>query len=82
MRYCMLDKTTQQALPMKPRDEIPPNVEFAFLPRIRCLDCTGKLYTPGPDETVGNFEVHLRNSKHKQVVQARLQKGATAAGSS
>ncbi|KAK5663936.1 hypothetical protein OQA88_148 [Cercophora sp. LCS_1] len=71
MRYCMLDKTTQQALPMKPGAEFPPNVEFAFLPRIRCLDCTGKLYTPGPEETVGNFEVHLKNSRHKQMVQAR-----------
>ncbi|KAF7366705.1 hypothetical protein MSAN_00928600 [Mycena sanguinolenta] len=28
--------------------------------RIKCLDCPGKLYTPGPGETLSNYEVHLK----------------------
>ncbi|KAJ3035715.1 SWI/SNF chromatin-remodeling complex subunit [Rhizophlyctis rosea] len=39
--------------------------------RIKCLDCPGKLYQPGPDETLGNFEVHLRNRTHRATVNAR-----------
>ncbi|KAI9047895.1 hypothetical protein LZ554_007697 [Drepanopeziza brunnea f. sp. 'monogermtubi'] len=39
--------------------------KYMFLPRIRCNDCPGKLYTPGPERTVGNFEVHLRNRQHR-----------------
>lgn len=40
--------------------------------RIKCLDCPGKLYTPGPGETLQNYEVHLRNRQHRQKVNARL----------
>ncbi|KAJ5690649.1 hypothetical protein N7462_005041 [Penicillium macrosclerotiorum] len=43
-------------------------------PRIRCHDCPGKLYTPGPGMTVDNFEVHLRNRQHKERVEERLVK--------
>ncbi|KAI0795518.1 hypothetical protein C8Q75DRAFT_746367 [Abortiporus biennis] len=40
--------------------------------RIKCLDCPGKLYTPGPGETLQNYEVHLKNRKHRQTVNARV----------
>lgn len=40
--------------------------------RIKCLDCPGKLYTPGPGETLTNYEVHLKNRKHRQTVNARV----------
>ncbi|KAK9470140.1 uncharacterized protein V1510DRAFT_370882 [Dipodascopsis tothii] len=40
--------------------------------RIRCSDCPGKLYTPGPGMSVENFEVHLRNKGHRERVDARL----------
>lgn len=40
--------------------------------RMRCLDCPGKLYTPGPAETLANFEVHLKNRSHRANVAARL----------
>lgn len=43
--------------------------------RIRCLDCPGKLYNPGPGETLTNFEVHLKNRAHRANVAARLEKG-------
>ena len=37
-----------------------------FVPRIRCLDCPGKIYIP-----VG-FESHLKNKKHRETIEARL----------
>jgi len=40
--------------------------------RIKCLDCPGKLYTPGPGETLSNYEVHLKNRQHRQRVNDRL----------
>ncbi|KIY49790.1 hypothetical protein FISHEDRAFT_40581 [Fistulina hepatica ATCC 64428] len=46
--------------------------------RIKCLDCPGKLYTPGPGETLTNYEVHLKNRQHRQRVNERLQKQAAA----
>lgn len=48
------------------------DVKNFFLPRIRCLDCPGKLYTPGPEMTVQNFEVHLKNRQHRERVDERL----------
>lgn len=44
---------------------------FKYFPRIRCLDCPGKLYTPGPATSVENFEVHLKNRVHKERVEER-----------
>ncbi|KIJ33516.1 hypothetical protein M422DRAFT_35431 [Sphaerobolus stellatus SS14] len=41
--------------------------------RVKCLDCPGKVYTPGPAETLVNFDVHLRNRNHRAKVNARLQ---------
>ena len=40
--------------------------------RIKCLDCPGKVYTPGPGDTLSNFEVHLRNRGHRERVNKRL----------
>lgn len=53
-----------------PKD--PTNVYQKFLPRIRCHDCPGKLYTPGPDGTVENFKLHLNNRGHRMRVDERL----------
>ncbi|KAL0578552.1 SWI/SNF chromatin-remodeling complex subunit [Marasmius crinis-equi] len=39
--------------------------------RIKCIDCPGKLYKPGPGETLSNFEVHLKNRQHRQRVDER-----------
>ncbi|KAF8892913.1 hypothetical protein BD779DRAFT_1507704, partial [Infundibulicybe gibba] len=39
--------------------------------RIKCADCPGKLYVPGPGETLSNYEVHLRNRQHRQRVNNR-----------
>ncbi|KAF5392743.1 hypothetical protein D9757_000812 [Collybiopsis confluens] len=40
--------------------------------RIKCLDCPGKLYKPGPGEALSNFEVHLKNRQHRQRVDDRV----------
>ncbi|KAJ3937206.1 MAG: hypothetical protein NXY57DRAFT_736111 [Lentinula lateritia] len=42
--------------------------------RIKCVDCPGKLYKPGPGETLSNFEVHLKNRQHRQRVDDRVGK--------
>jgi len=53
-----------------------------YLPRIRCHDCPGKLYTPGPEMTVGNFEVHLKNRQHRERVDGRVGGGTSTQASS
>jgi len=52
----------------------PENIKHQWLPRIKCIDCPGKLYTAGPDNPAGNFEVHLRNRAHMGKVEARIAK--------
>ncbi|KAE9405504.1 hypothetical protein BT96DRAFT_812084 [Gymnopus androsaceus JB14] len=42
--------------------------------RIKCVDCPGKLYKPGPGEALSNFEVHLKNRQHRQRVDERVAK--------
>ncbi len=58
----------------------PPTVKYMYLPRIRCNDCPGKLYTAGPGLTVENFEVHLKNRQHKERVEVRRKMGGAVAG--
>lgn len=79
MRYSAVDKETEIPVPVPQGTEPPPNVKFMYLTRIRCHDCPGKLYTPGPDQTVANFEVHLKNRQHREKVDARAKKGPRAA---
>lgn len=55
-------------------EALPPNHKAVFLPRIRCLDCPGKLYNAGPEHTVTNFEQHLKNKVH--VANVAKRKGA------
>ncbi|KAI1261150.1 hypothetical protein F5Y18DRAFT_402757 [Xylariaceae sp. FL1019] len=76
MRYSAVDTTTgaPYQIPQGPQP-VPAHVRFYFLPRIRCLDCPGKLYTPGPDTSASNFEVHLKNKAHKERVEARIAAG-------
>lgn len=83
MRYSAINTTTETPTAMPPAGQpIPDNVKFMYLPRIRCQDCPGKLYTPGPEMTVINFEVHLKNRQHRERVDARTaSSGANASGS-
>ncbi|EHA50951.1 transcription regulatory protein SNF5 [Pyricularia oryzae 70-15] len=73
MRYCALKAETNQVVAAPPLDQpAPPELVFYYLPRIRCLDCPGKVYTPGPDTSVINFEVHLKNRGHREKVDQRV----------
>jgi len=39
---------------------------------VKCLDCPQKFYRTGPEETLNNFEIHLRNRAHRRRVAERL----------
>ncbi|CAG8973274.1 hypothetical protein HYALB_00000035 [Hymenoscyphus albidus] len=69
MKHSAVDSDTR--MPCPSGSKVPDNTEFMYFPRIRCQGCPGKLYTPGPEETVDNFEVHLKNRQHRERVDAR-----------
>ncbi len=72
MRYSAINIATDLPVAAPPANQpTPEGIKYMYLPRIRCHDCPGKLYTPGPDTTVGNFEVHLKNRLHRERVDAR-----------
>ncbi|KAL4916588.1 hypothetical protein BDW62DRAFT_202574 [Aspergillus aurantiobrunneus] len=81
MRYTAVDTETMQPV-ANANSQPSQKLKFLYLPRIRCHDCPGKLYTPGPGTTVDNFEVHLRNRQHKERVEERISKPAAGATSS
>ncbi|KAL5614796.1 hypothetical protein BROUX41_004885 [Berkeleyomyces rouxiae] len=70
MKYSAVNPDTEQQIP--PSQPPPPNAVYMFLPRVRCKDCPGKLYTPGPGQTATNFEVHLKNRQHRDKVDLRI----------
>jgi SWI/SNF-related matrix-associated actin-dependent regulator of chromatin subfamily B protein 1 len=53
-------------------DPLPSNHKSYYLPRVRCLDCPGKLYNVGPGQMVTNFELHLKNRQHMSNVLNRI----------
>lgn len=73
MRYAIVDTKSGALLPNSAMHQptLPPDSKAQWLPRIRCNDCPGKLYTPGPGIGVDNFEVHLKNKQHRERVEAR-----------
>ena len=71
MRYTAVSLTTDQPVALS-KDQSPDDVKYMFYPRIKCKDCPGKLYTPGPEMGVNNFEVHLKNRLHREKVEARV----------
>ncbi|KAL9129015.1 MAG: hypothetical protein Q9217_002417 [Psora testacea] len=78
MRYLAVSRETDlpvHNVTLKPNEPPPDNVKMMFYPRIKCLDCPGKLYTPGPEACVTNFEVHLKNKVHRERVEERVRKG-------
>ncbi|KAL4780154.1 hypothetical protein BJX76DRAFT_338885 [Aspergillus varians] len=81
MRYTAVDTETMQPV-ANANSQPSQKLKFLYLPRIRCHDCPGKLYTPGPGTTVDNFEVHLRNRQHKERVEERIPKPAAGSNPS
>lgn len=85
MRYSAVNTATETPITTPQLGQYTEGVKWMFLPRIRCNDCPGKLYTPGPDATVGNFEIHLKNRQHRERVELRMaaeQKRCQIAGNS
>ncbi|KAJ5371248.1 SWI/SNF chromatin-remodeling complex subunit snf5 [Penicillium cataractarum] len=74
MRYSAVDTETLAPVSNPTNLQAGQKIKYQYLPRIRCHDCPGKLYTPGPGMTVDNFEVHLRNRQHKERVEERINK--------
>ena len=74
MRYTAVSLETDLPVGMKSNLEgkSADEVKFMYYPRIKCLDCPGKLYTPGPETGVTNFEVHLKNRVHREKVDVRV----------
>ncbi|KAL9106227.1 MAG: hypothetical protein Q9227_008695 [Pyrenula ochraceoflavens] len=77
MRYTAVDASVNPPVPLQAGSEesvraAGKEVKYQYHPRIRCSDCPGKLYTPGPGTTVENFEVHLKNRNHREKVERRL----------
>ena len=56
---------------LEPGAPAPPGIKIVYMPRIRCNDCPGKLYTATPGKVVDDFEVHLRNRMHREKVSHR-----------
>ncbi|KAK5137193.1 hypothetical protein LTR08_000698 [Meristemomyces frigidus] len=75
MRPYAVDLNTHKTVKtnLEPGAGPPPNVKLQFMPRIRCHDCPTKLYTALPESVIDDFEVHLRNRKHRDTVQTRLE---------
>ncbi|CAN8096364.1 unnamed protein product [Discula destructiva] len=83
MRHCPVNAKTEIIIsPAPPPGTTPEGVKWMFLPRIRCTDCPGKLYTPGPGESADNFAVHLRNKQHRERVNKRVGKDTASAATS
>ncbi|KAH7119145.1 hypothetical protein B0J11DRAFT_440716 [Dendryphion nanum] len=77
MRYNIINTDTNQTVKpdtLNSKAPLPANYKAQYLPRIRCLDCPGKLYTAGPALSVDNFEVHLKNRQHRNSVEKRVGK--------
>lgn len=77
MKAYAVSPTTQQPIKnganlLEPGAAPPEGVEIKFLPRIRCFDCTTKLYTALPGKVEEQFEVHLRNKNHRAAVLERV----------
>lgn len=71
MKHTAIDTKTQS---MVPANEENKHLPHKFVPRVRCLDCIGRVYMAGPGPTAENFESHLKNKKHQETVKIRLEK--------
>ena len=80
MKYSPVSKTTDLPVLIPAGQAASDDIKYMHLPRVRCLDCPGKLYTPGPEMTAGNFEVHLKNRQHREKVNARIAREAEGDG--
>lgn len=67
MKHTAIDPKTQKLVVANETNRAFPH---KYIPRIRCVDCPGKVYMPNAE----NFESHLKNRNHRANVDARLAK--------
>ncbi|KAH8801479.1 hypothetical protein F5884DRAFT_806759 [Xylogone sp. PMI_703] len=82
MRYSAVNAATEMPVAAPQPGQSTEGIKWMYLPRIRCNDCPGKLYTPGPETTVAGFEVHLKNRFHRERVDARVAAAQSSEGGS
>ena len=71
MRYTAVSTISDLPYLLAPNEPVPPDTKFMYYPRIKCLDCPGILYYPGPGTTVDSFEIHLKKRFHRVRVERR-----------
>ena len=74
MRYTPVSTTTDFPISLRPTEPAPPDTKYVYYPRIKCLECPGKLYSPGPDLGARYFEMHLKHKVHREKVDKKLGK--------
>lgn len=67
MKHTAVDPKTKQLLPANEENK---NLPHKYVPRVRCLDCLGKVYF------ANGFESHSKNKKHRETVDARVAREA------
>ncbi|KAI5781182.1 hypothetical protein EDC01DRAFT_718571 [Geopyxis carbonaria] len=70
MRWTAFDAATDSVIPQAQLAALTAQgkrMDWRWSARIRCHDCPGKLYTPGPQLTCENFLMHLKNRGHRFV---------------
>lgn len=70
MKHMAIDPKTQKLV--NPSDATR-TFKHKYVPRIRCLDCPGRIYLTGPGKTAESFESHLKNRLHRSNVEERLE---------
>ena len=82
MKPYLISNTTDTNLrptePPAPGSRAPEGSRVMYLPRIRCIDCPGKVYTTLPLSMVEDFEKHLKNRLHRERVQERKRTGTSS----
>ena len=79
MRPYVIEKSSGLVLhgrQLDPGSAAPENHKLQYIPRIKCFDCPGKLYTAEPGCVIEDFRVHLGNRKHKENLERRMEKEA------
>lgn len=72
--YCVNIETGElislanKQIDIQPGEAPPHGMKVQYMPRIRCLDCPGKVYTAVRERVMQDFEVHLKNRKHRDQV--------------
>lgn len=61
--------TTDFETVVQPNEPLPLISEETFHSKIKCLDCPGRLHSPGLGMSIDNFQIHLKSRLHRENVQ-------------